>query len=85
MISISTNKTPLVSRKDGKKVKSEEMIIIKCQRLNSHKEVEEVEIEVPANVYNKIHDNSDIDCNLVRDSKDRKSFGSRLKRLILRD
>jgi len=85
VISISTNKTPLVSRKEGKKVKSEEMIIIKCQRLNSHKEVEEVEIEVPANVYNKIHDNSDVNCNLVRDSKDRKSFGSRLKRLILRD
>ena len=60
------------------------MVTIKCQRLNSHKEVEEVEIEVPANVY-KIIESDDIDCNLVRNSKERKSLGSKLRRLILKD
>ena len=59
-------------------------VTIKCQRLNSHKEVEEVEIEVPANVFNNI-ETDDVDYNLVRNSKERKSLGSKLRRLILRD
>ena len=83
--SITTTKTPMKSRRSGKKVKNEETIVIKCQRLNSHKEVEEVEIEVPANVYNNIQKQSDTESNLVRNSKERRSLGSKLRRLILKD
>ena len=83
--SITTTKTPMMSRRFGKKVKIEETIVIKCQRLNSHKEVEEVEIEVPATVYNNIQKQSDTACNLVRNAKERRSLGSKLKRLILKD
>ena len=86
VISISTNsKTPLVTRREGKKEKREETVTIKCQRLNSHKEVEEVEIEVPANVYNNIKNNSDSNVNLHRNSRQRKSLGSRLKHLLLKN
>jgi len=60
------------------------MVTIKCQRLNSHKEMEEVEIDVPANVYNNI-ETVEVDCNLVRNSKERRSLGSKLKKLILKD
>ena len=59
------------------------MVTIKCQRLNSHKEVEEVEIEVPVVVYNNI-ESDDVDYNLVRNSKQRKSLGNKLKQLILK-
>jgi hypothetical protein len=83
--SITTTKTPMMSRRSGKKVKNEETIVIKCQRLNSHKEVEEVEIEVPANVYHNIQKQSDSESHLVRNSKERRTLGSKLKRLILKD
>ena len=66
-----------------KKVKDKDMVTIKCQRLNSHKEVEEVEIEVPVVVYNNI-ESDDVDYNLVRNSKQRKSLGNKLKQLILK-
>ena len=51
-ISIVTNsaKTPKTSRKAGEKG-AEKMITIKCQRLTADKTYEEVEIEVPAPVY----------------------------------
>ena len=65
-------------------MKNKDTVTIKCQRLNSHKEVEEVEIEVPAVVYDNI-ETDDVDYNLVRNSKERKSLGSKLRRLILRD
>ena len=65
-------------------MKEEETVTIKCQRLNIHKEVEEVEIEVLANVSKNI-ESGDSDSNLVRNSKERKSLGSKIKRLILKD
>ena len=65
-------------------MKEGETVTIKCQRINSHKKVEEVEIEVLANVYNNIK-SGDSDSNFVRNSKERKSLGSKLKRLILKD
>ena len=65
-------------------MKEEETVTIKCQRINSHKEVEEVEIEVLANVYKNI-ESGDSDSNLVRNSKERKSLGSKIKRVILKD
>ena len=66
-------------------MKNEETIVIKCQRLNSHKEVEEVDIEVPASVYNNIQKQSDQESQLRRNAKERRSLGSKLKRLILKD
>ena len=60
-------------------MKEEETVTIKCQRINSHKEVEEVEIEVLANVYKNI-ESGDSDSNFEGNSKGRK-----LKRLILKD
>ena len=71
MISISTIKAPLVSKRPVRKVKDLDMVIIKCQRINSHMDVEEIEIEIPANVYNNI-EIDDIDCNLARNYKVRK-------------
>ena len=54
-ISITTKKTPKVTRKsakDGKNGQQEEkMITIKCQRLTADRTYEEVEIEVPAPIY----------------------------------
>lgn len=58
-ISITTKKTPKVSRKSGNKDKEgkqnggqeEKMITIKCQRLTADRTYEEVEIEVPAPIY----------------------------------
>jgi GTPase SAR1 family protein len=84
VLSISTTKTPHVTRRQVNKVKKEETVTIKCQRINKHKEVEEVEIEVLANVYNNI-ESGDSDSNFLRNSIERKSLGSKLKRLILKD
>ena len=52
-INITTCKTPKSSRKADKtkEEKGEKMITIKCQRLTADKTYEEVEIEVPAPVY----------------------------------
>ena len=58
---------------------------IKCQRLNIHREVEEVEIEVPATVYCNIKSDSEQDCNLVRNCKEIRSVGSKLRGLLLKD
>ena len=65
-------------------MKEEETVTIKCQRINSHKEVEDVEIEVLANVYKNI-ESGDSDSNFVRNSKERKSLGSKRNRLILKE
>ena len=54
-ITTTTSKTPLMPKNSEKKVKADETVTIKCQRLNIHKELEEVEIEVPANVFNNLH------------------------------
>ena len=51
--------------------------------MNSHKEMEEVEIDVPANVYSNI-ESIDNGYQLVRNSKERRSLGSKLKKLILK-
>ena len=74
--SITTTKTPMMSRRSGKKGKNEETTVTKCQRLNSHKEVEDVEIEMPANVYNNFQKQSDKESLLVRNYKERRSLRS---------
>ena len=68
----------MMSRRSGKTNKTEETIVIKCQRLNSHKEVEEVDIAVPANVYKNIQKQSDPESHLVRNAKERRSLGGKL-------
>ena len=51
-INITTCRTPKTGRKTAEKAeKGEKMITIKCQRLTADKTYEEVEIEVPAPVY----------------------------------
>ena len=67
-----------------KKDKNAKTVTIKCQRLNIHRQVEEVEIQVPATVYYNIKSDSEADCNLVRNSKERKSLGTKVRQLILK-
>ena len=67
-----------ISRKD-KKV---EMVTIQCQRLNSDKEMEEVEIEVPSNIVNNINSDGE-HVQITVNSLKHRSISSRLKRIIL--
>ena len=57
------------------------MVKIKVERLTRDKQVEEVEIEMPLNVYNNIESN---ETEFVRNSGRRKSLACKLKNLILR-
>ena len=57
------------------------MVTIKCQRLNSEREVEEVEIEVPTLVYSNIENHRELDKKLNWFGQ--KSMGSKLKCLLL--
>ena len=53
MLSIG-QRTPKISRRSGstsRQDKAEKTITIKCQRLNADKQYEEVEVEVPAPIY----------------------------------
>ena len=60
-ISITTTKTPRQARKtpDKSKTTNEKMITIKCQRLTADRTYEEVEIEVPAPVYETMQNYSE--------------------------
>ena len=60
------------------------MVTIKCQRLNSDKELEEVEIEVPANIYENLQSDNEVQHKKMT-SVTNKSLGSRLKCLLLRE
>ena len=82
MISISTSKTPRMSRKVPEKVKSEKMITIKCQRLAADKTYEEVEIEVPAPIYENMMVYGDQGSVTMKDMRERKSLGNKLKSLF---
>jgi len=60
------------------------MVTIKCGRLTADKTYEEIDIEIPTSVYKNIHKGSvELDCG-QRNSRERKSFGSRLKSLLLK-
>ena len=57
VLRVTTGRTPSVTRKAAKKTlaaKQEEMVTIKCQRLTADRQYEEIEIEVPAEVYSNI-------------------------------
>ena len=66
----------------------EKMIKIKCQRLNDKKIYEEVEIEVPAPIYETLqasNERSTSTSNMTGFLKRKESFTSKLKHLFLRD
>ena len=62
------------------------MIKIKCQRLNANKIYEEVEIEVPAPIYETLQASNEISSsNMTGLLKRKESFSSKLKHLFLRN
>ena len=81
VISIRTGKTPVLSRRNLQSQMEEQTVKIKVERLTRDKQVEEVEIEMPLNVYNNIESN---ETEFVRNSGRRKSLACKLKNLILR-
>jgi len=86
VLRVSTGRTPSVARKMMRKNQAgrdDEMVRIKCQRLREDRTFEEIEIEVPAVVYNNIQTPGDLS-QCSRNSKERRSFGSRLRSLILK-
>ena len=58
------------------------MVTIRCERLNSEKQVEEVEIDIPASVYSNIQTRQAEE--FQRNNTKRNSLASKLKHLILR-
>jgi len=82
MISIST-KTPRVRRRGETKEadKGERMVTIRCERLSSEREYEQVEIEIPLSVYNNMQTQSTPLSN--RNSSNRKSLVNRLRNLFV--
>ena len=92
-ISIQMPKSPIHVRRNslsrGKQnICPEKMIKIKCQRLNDKKIYEEVEIEVPAPIYETLqasNERSSSSSNMNGFLKRKESFSSKLKHLFLRD
>jgi hypothetical protein len=58
------------------------MITIKCQRLTADKTYEEIEVEVPAPIYDTIQLYNDTGSLTARNVKERKSLSSKLKNLF---
>lgn len=82
MLSVSTTtKTPRASRRFPEKDR-EKMITIKCQRLTADKTYEEVEIEVPAPVYENMQAYGDHNSIQARNNKEKKTLGNKLKSLF---
>ena len=93
-ISLPAPRSPLMaSRRNSMSLRTkpvsvqEKFIKIKCQRLNEHKIYEEVEIEVPAPIYENLQASNERN-SLERHAgnfRRKESFGSKLKSLFLRD
>ena len=84
----SHTRTPLLGRRSGAGSSGRDqaqpaMVTIRCERLNSEKQVEEVEIEIPASVYHNI-DSRQSETEFERNSRKRSSLASKLRHLILR-
>lgn len=92
-ISLPMQKSPTHMRRNsltrGKQnICPEKLIKIKCQRLNDKKIYEEVEIEVPAPIYETLqasNERSSSASNMNGFLKRKESFSSKLKNLFLRD
>ena len=83
MISIST-KTPRIRRRGETcrdPEKGERMVTIRCERLTSEREYEQVEIEIPLSVYNNMQAQSNPLSN--RNSAQRMSLVNRLRNLFI--
>lgn len=79
--SFGGSKTPKSSRKS--KSAPEKMITIKCQRLTADKTYEEIEVEVPAPIYETIQLYNDTGSVAAR--KEKRGFGSKLKNLFTKN
>ena len=89
----SNSKTPKGSRKSSNASNGgggERMITIKCGRLNEDKTYEEIEVEVPAPIYDTIQLYNDTSASpsgggglmSARGAKERRSLGSKLRNLF---
>ena len=84
--SLGGSKTPKGSRKNSvKNGAGEKMITIKCQRLTADKTYEEIEVEVPAPIYDTIQLYNDTGSLTARGGKERRSLGSKLKNLFTKN
>jgi len=86
-ISLPIPRSPVRNRRNSMSLRAkpngaDKMIKIRCQRLNEDKIYEEVEIEVPAPIYETLQA-----CNepSIMQMKKKESLGSKLKNLFLRD
>ena len=86
VLSVSTGRTPMLGRRNQRRVMEEEeqMVKIRVERLTRDKQVEEVEIEIPRSVYSNMRENTEAESDFVRNSGKRKSLAYKLKNLILR-
>ena len=82
ILSVSTNKTPVMTRRMSKQEKADQMVTIKVERLNKDRQMEEVEIEIPMGVYRNM--DQDCDNDFVRNCGKRNSLASKLRQLMLR-
>ena len=63
-ISLSTYHPPSVTGRWRRQGAGQRMVTIQCQRLNSDKEMEEVDIEIPSDIFININKSDDIKVNL---------------------
>ena len=96
MLSLLSIRTPKSARKTYGNNQSEKTVTIKCQRLNADKEFEEVDVEVPAPIYETLrfyndegHDNNtpskdkvSQDKPLIVNTAGKKSLASKIKSLF---
>ncbi len=89
--SVFGNKTPKSLRKSSSSsnnngASQEKMITIKCQRLRADKTYEEIEVEVPAPIYETIQLYNDTGSLAARkDRNQNRSFGAKLKNLFTKN
>jgi len=81
------SKTPKSNRKSsGSNGGQEKMVTIKCQRLRSDKTYEEIEVEVPAPIYETIQLYNDTGSLAARKERSQsRSFGAKLKNLFTKN
>jgi len=87
-ISSLGSKTPKAMRKSSMKATSgvEKTMTIKCQRLTADRTYEEIEVEVPVPIYETIQlYNNDNGSLASRGTKERRSLGSKLRNLFVRN
>ena len=84
ILSVSTNKTPMMIRRLSKQDRVEQMVTIKVERLNRDRQMEEVEIEIPVGVYRNMDHEENCEKDFVRNCGKRNSLASKLRQLMLR-